>query len=235
MDLIIFLPLFVLFSLLFILLATIEEEKILLNENFINNLTTNVLIIFKVIPTMIVTIFVFLNPFDDSIISLTFTLAFFFCFMADIGIEKNFLIGMILFLLAQLLFIVSFLLLALTLDFVLENAIIVLILFLLVLIYDYLLLRYLSASEKGLGDFKVPVLVYSLVISIMFVSTVFIFLSSSLTVSLSIVFGALLFVGSDSIIAVREFHHKFKWSELVIMSTYYGALLFLSSAVIIFS
>jgi uncharacterized membrane protein YhhN len=233
MDRLIFIPLFVFFSLLFILLATIEEEKVLLNENIINKLSTNVLIIFKVIPTLLVALFVFLNPFDDSIVSIIFPLAFFLCFLADISIEKNFLAGMILFLLAQLSLIVSFLILASTFDIVLENSAITLIIFLIVLVYDFFLLRYLSSSEKGLGEFKVPVLVYSVVISIMFVSTIYLFLSSSMIDILLIAYGALLFVISDSFIAIREFHHKFKWSELIIMSTYYGALLFLSGTVLI--
>jgi uncharacterized membrane protein YhhN len=140
---------------------------------------------------------------------------------------------MVLFLLAQLSLTVSFLLLVSKTDVVLENVAITLIIFLLVLVYDFLLLRYLSSSEEGLGEFKVPVLVYSVVISIMFVSTIYLFLSSALIDTMIIAYGALLFVISDSIIAVREFHHKFKWSELIIMSTYYGALLFLSGTVII--
>ncbi|MHA1992033.1 MAG: lysoplasmalogenase [Candidatus Hodarchaeales archaeon] len=234
MDRLIFIPLFLFFSLLFVLLSTIEEEKVILSENLINKLSTNVLIIFKVIPTLLVTLFVFLNPLDDSLVSIIFPLAFFLCFLADIGLEKNFLVGMILFLLAQLSLIVSFLTLAFTFDVVIENVVIALILFLLVLVYDFFLLRYLSSSEKGLGEFKVPVLVYSVVISIMFVSTIYLFLSSSVIDSLLISFGALFFVISDSFIAFREFHHKFKWSELIVMSTYYGALLFLSGTVLIF-
>ena len=227
MDFLLFSLLFIPFSAFFVLLATIKEQKILLSEGVINKLSENLLIIFKIIPTLLVTIFVFLNPFDDTIVSVIFGLAFLLCFFADIGIEKNFLIGMVLFLFAQIFFVLSFSSLAF-LHLNDEQLIILVLPLILLIIYDFFLLKYLSSSVKGLGEFKIPVIIYSIALSLMVLSTIFLYLTGDTSELILVVFGAILFVISDSFIAVREFHHKFKYSELIIMSTYYGALYFLS-------
>ncbi|OLS26643.1 MAG: hypothetical protein HeimC3_07450 [Candidatus Heimdallarchaeota archaeon LC_3] len=230
MDFLLFSSFFIPFSFLFAFLATVKEQKILLSENYINKLSENILIIFKIIPTLLVTIFVFLNPVDDTIFSIIFGVAFLLCFFADIGVEKNFLIGMVLFLLAQVFFIISFVNWAFN-NVTGEQYIILGVVFVLLLIYDFTLLKYLSSSEKGLGEFKIPVIIYSIALSLMLLSTVFLYISVTAVELIIVIFGALLFVTSDSFIAVREFHHKFKYSELIIMPTYYGALFFLSLVV----
>jgi len=107
--------------------------------------------------------------------------------------------------------------------------------FVLMVIYAYILHRYLQSSKKGLGWFQVPVPFYSLSISIMLCTSVLLWLLSGVLSGVIVVIGAFLFVVSDSLIAVKEFHHRFSKAELKIVGTYYSAILLFPLNVLVFT
>jgi uncharacterized membrane protein YhhN len=145
----------------------------------------------------------------------------------DIGMEKGLIPGLPLFLVGQVFFIVAFLGQSLTIGVNGESILITAIVTLVMIIYVLFILRYLESSEKGLGKFRIPVIIYCAFLSGMFLSTILLWMNTSMTFAL-VAIGGVLFVISDSIIAVREFHHPIKNSVLKIMSTYHAAIFLLS-------
>ncbi|MHA1236884.1 MAG: lysoplasmalogenase family protein, partial [Candidatus Hodarchaeales archaeon] len=67
----------------------------------------------------------------------------------------------------------------------------------------------------------------------MFLSTFLLWMSSGVMELGIVVLGGLLFVISDSFIAIREFHHQINYSTLKVMTTYYSAIFLLSLASLI--
>lgn len=71
-----------------------------------------------------------------------------------------------------------------------------------------------------LGSLKIPVSVYGIVISFMFMLAMHLTHMQNKKAGLWILIGALLFVLSDSTLAVNRFYQPFDMAGLVIMSTY---------------
>ncbi|HEV7780231.1 MAG TPA: lysoplasmalogenase [Chitinophagaceae bacterium] len=78
-----------------------------------------------------------------------------------------------------------------------------------------------------LGDMKVPVLIYGLVISTMFLLAMHMLFIKNKAAGKWMMAGALLFVISDSILAVNKFYHPFETAGILIMVTYGLAQLFI--------
>ena len=73
---------------------------------------------------------------------------------------------------------------------------------------------------KDLSDLRIPVIIYALVILTMVTAAVNRIEKVNKTSFILVLAGAILFVISDSCIAIDKFSHPFKFSGLVIMSTY---------------
>lgn len=98
-----------------------------------------------------------------------------------------------------------------------------------VAIYYFFIMGFLLPHT---GSMKIPVIVYGLVISFMlFVAALLYDLADNKTARFLLT-GALLFVVSDSILAVNKFHHPVKQAGWVIMITYLAAQLFIVQGVI---
>ena len=78
----------------------------------------------------------------------------------------------------------------------------------------------------GLGALKIPVIVYALVLASMFIASLYASSISSTWQSL-IIIGALLFVVSDSILALNKFLNPFPTASFLVMLTYGLAQLFI--------
>jgi uncharacterized membrane protein YhhN len=78
-----------------------------------------------------------------------------------------------------------------------------------------------------LGGMKLPVLVYAAVISLMLISVIYAFIHFKSRFAMLSVAGALLFVASDSLLAVNKFYAPFPESGWAIMLTYGLAQLFI--------
>lgn len=78
----------------------------------------------------------------------------------------------------------------------------------------------LAALFPRLGAMTVPVFVYGLVICLMLVSALFAFRGFSKGFEQLSILGAVLFVASDSILAINKFHTPFPEAGFLIMLTY---------------
>ncbi|MHA1214226.1 MAG: lysoplasmalogenase family protein [Candidatus Hodarchaeales archaeon] len=229
----IYFPVLVIFGVFWIVLKGIREGEFKIFEEQAKLLPDTLVTGLKAMPALLVTLFVVANPLDNVVFHFLLIGAFVFCLLGDIGMEKGLLTGLPLFLVAQLLFILSFTSSVLVFGLV-TNAFFLTILTLIgTAVYVYVLLYYLDSSEKGLGSFKKPVIVYACCLGLMFTSSVFLWLTVSKVELLVVVLGALLFVLSDSMIAVREFHHRFSMAYTLVMSTYYSAIFLLSLVVLV--
>lgn len=71
-----------------------------------------------------------------------------------------------------------------------------------------------------LGDLKIPVTVYALVLMIMVITALLRFGRTSLKSFWMVVAGAAFFMTSDSLLAINKFYAPLAWSGILIMSTY---------------
>lgn len=86
-----------------------------------------------------------------------------------------------------------------------------------VAIYYFLIINFLLPH---LGGLKYPVIVYGLVISFMLLVAMHLYdLKDNLTARYLLT-GAILFVASDSVLAINKFHHPYPWGGWAIMITY---------------
>lgn len=98
-------------------------------------------------------------------------------------------------------------------------------LLLLVVVYYATLIWLLSPY---LGDKKIPVRIYGIVISFMFMLAMHMLFIKNKTAGKWMMFGALLFVISDSLLAINKFYSSFEGAGILIMLTYGLAQLFIA-------
>ncbi len=135
-----------------------------------------------------------------------------------------FLLGLSAFLIAHIFYIV-FLHLIRVKENVRGNAWLLLI----VVVYYVALIMLLSPY---LDDMKLPVRVYGIVISFMFLLAMHMFFIKNKIAGWWMMTGALLFVISDSVLAINKFYQSFEIAGILIMLTYGLAQLFIVEGVI---
>ena len=81
------------------------------------------------------------------------------------------------------------------------------------------------------GDLRLPVVIYALVLLVMGWQAAELWWSLRDTAALLALLGAVLFVASDSILALNKFRAPIPHRDVLIMSTYYGALLLIAWSV----
>jgi uncharacterized membrane protein YhhN len=174
---------------------------------------------------------VLIGYFDSQLLSITKGLskwilgALFFSLAGDALLmfeEKNsifFLLGLSSFLLAHIFYIVFFHHVRVR-EKVKGNPWLLLV----VVIYYAALIMLLSPY---LADMKIPVLVYGIVISFMFMLAMHMLFIENKQAGQWMMIGALLFVMSDSILAINKFYQSFEVAGILIMLTYGLAQLFI--------
>ena len=151
--------------------------------------------------------------------------ALFFSWAGDVLLlfQQNhslfFLLGLSAFLIAHIFYIVFF-----NRVRVKENVRGNVLLLLIVVVYYGSLITLLYSH---LGGMKLPVLVYGIVISCMFMLAMHMLYIKNKIAGKWMMTGALLFVMSDSLLAVNKFYHPFEPAAVVIMLTYGLAQLFI--------
>lgn len=95
---------------------------------------------------------------------------------------------------------------------------------LVVAVYYSVLIAFLS---PWLGDMRLPVRVYGMVISFMLLLALHLLFLANRQAGLYIAIGAILFVLSDSLLAINKFYQPFEAADFLIMLTYGLAQLFL--------
>ena len=93
-----------------------------------------------------------------------------------------------------------------------------------VVIYYAALVTLLTPS---LADMKIPVLIYGIVISFMFMLAMHMLFIKNKSAGKWMMIGALLFVISDSLLAINKFYQSFEGAGILIMLTYGLAQLFI--------
>lgn len=152
-------------------------------------------------------------------------LALFFSWMGDILLmfQQNdklfFLLGLSAFLIAHIFYIIFFHVVRVV-ERVKGNM-----LFLAVVVVYYTLL--ITILSPYLGDMKLPVRVYGIVISIMLMLALHMLLIKNKSAGQWMARGAQLFVISDSVLAINKFYHPFEAAGAITMLTYGLAQLFI--------
>ena len=216
------------------LIKAVRENEITFQKERLSKFHTPLYIVIKFLPALSVVIVVLLFRPTLSLFYILLAVAFIFCFLGDIGMETKFLAGVGLFLIAQILFISSFVWqsIQLGISFLPIAAFITaLITWVLVIIF---VLHYIESGEGTLGKMKVPLIIYALMVSLTFCSALMLWIASGTFLGFIPVFGAFFFVISDFTIGIKQFHHHFNKAEVFIFITYYLAIFLLSLSVVVY-
>ncbi|TXT56004.1 MAG: conserved membrane protein of unknown function [Candidatus Thorarchaeota archaeon] len=223
MDLLLYALLFWIFAVLSTTIKSITEESTLWRT------------IIKIIPAILAAIFVFLNRPSIELFYLLLIVALVFCAMGDAGMEINILLGLGLFLFAHIFYSVDFILHGIGHGLNILALISLIFTLGLMMMYIFFYHRYLTKSkDPAPPEMLKAVNVYAFVISLTLASSFFLWVSSNLYLGFVPFLGAISFVISDSLIGIREFHHKFRFAEPIILTSYYLAIFLLSMAVLIY-
>jgi uncharacterized membrane protein YhhN len=184
---------------------------------FENNSSEHVQFILKalIIPWLIVILLINLKPFENRIHTLVL-LGLILSWAGDMVLQFTFVPGLILFLLAHLMYLAAFFMTP-GKSTIFTKRISLLIP---VLLYGAGLCWYLYGD---LGDMRLPVIVYAAVILLMLTGALNRFEKVNSRSYRLVLAGAILFVLSDSAIAINRFSWDFNYSGFVIMSTYIAA------------
>jgi len=145
-------------------------------------------------------------------------IALFFSWAGDILLifqHKNelfFLLGLSAFLSAHIFYIIFFN--AIRVNENIKNS---WVLFLIVVVYYAVLIFILFPH---LGKMRLPVMVYGIVISLMFMLAMHMLFSKNKIAGKWMMIGALLFVLSDSMLAINKFYNSFEIAGILVMTTY---------------
>jgi uncharacterized membrane protein YhhN len=153
-------------------------------------------------------------------------LALVFSWLGDIllmfegGNSTFFLLGLSAFFIAQVFYIVFFHNIRMR-EYIRGNAL----LLLLVIVYYFILI---SVISPRLGNLKLPVRIYGVVLSFMVMLAMHTMFSKNKTAGRWMMIGAILFVASDSLLAFNKFYSPFDYAGVIIMLTYGVAQLFIT-------
>lgn len=90
----------------------------------------------------------------------------------------------------------------------------------------------LSLLYPSLGDLKIPVTVYAVTISTMLLMAIKGYFNWSKPYNQTVLLGALVFVSSDSILAINKFHSELPKSGFLIMITYIVAQFLITKGIL---
>lgn len=190
----------------------------------------NVLTLLKAIPLVLAILFAYFLRSERSVLYLGIIIGLLFCLLGDYFIDRTFIEGMLMFAIAHVFFIISFLYgidVHLT-SFTLQDFGLMGFITLLIVIYDFFFLKYLRMLNIP-DKYVTPITGYTILISLMLASSIWLAYTAAIAEVVILPIGALLFVSSDSLIAIREFSGKeIDYSVLKVMGTYYMAIFCIS-------
>ena len=204
---------------IFIIILAAELTGIQLNNEIIQ-------FIFKPLLMIVVGGYFFLQTGKiNDVLKRFIVAALFFSWLGDILLmfqakkEIFFLLGLSAFLLAHVSYIIFFHGVRVR-DNIKSNILLLLI----VVIYYAILITILSPH---LGDMKLPVRIYGIVISFMFMLAMHMLFMKNKIAGRWMMTGALLFVISDSVLAINKFYQPLETAGIIIMLSYALAQLFI--------
>ncbi len=189
----------------------------------------------KIVPALIAIIYVVLTRPTPVLFYVLLSVALVFCMLGDIGMEKDIVAGIGMFLIGHIFFTVNFLWQASNVGLVTTNLIVPIVCMGGLSVFVFLFIKYLRSSGPEVPDFILKAgTLYFLMISATFSASLFLWLTTGNIWGLIPVIGALFFLISDSLIAINAFHHKISRAQLFIMPTYYLAIFLLSLGVFVY-
>jgi uncharacterized membrane protein YhhN len=145
-----------------------------------------------------------------------FVLGLFFSFLGDLLLlgtgEVYFIFGLLFFLIAHVFYIIMVLRLISARkpkDFIMAGVPFLL-----------LFLVLMNVLFAGLGSMKIPVIIYAMTISFFGIVSLLLYLQSKTKISLLLLVGVLIFISSDTILALNLFYKTQLFYPLLIMMTY---------------
>ena len=221
MDLILFSGIFWLAAILFIALEITKKTG--------SPLTT----LIKAIPAIMAILFVLLPLPSSSLFYPLLIIAFIFCGLGDIAMEYDILPGLGMFLFGHIVFIVNFIMHS-TLGADIMPLVVFAVSIIIVLVYIIMYHRYLMTAEEPTKLIR-AVDVYAFAISMTLCTSILLWISTGNPFGFVPVIGILFFILSDSLIGIREFHHRFSYDEPITMITYYLAIFLLALSAIFYA
>jgi hypothetical protein len=215
-------------------IKSVRENEITFQKERLSKIPTPVFMVIKFLPALTGAVTILLFRPTASVFYILLAMAFIFCLLGDMGMEIKILVGGVLFLIAQILFIVNFSWQTTLLGFSFLPIAAFITAFLgwvLLIIFNT---NYIESAENGFGKMKIPIFVYSITVSLSFCSALMLWLASGVLLGFIPVLGAFFFVISDLSLFIKEFHHHFNKAELFIIPTYYLALFLLSLNVVVY-
>jgi alkenylglycerophosphocholine/alkenylglycerophosphoethanolamine hydrolase len=196
---------------------------------------TGLIKLIKPIPALAGVVFIILTQPSASLFYPLLAVALVLCALGDIGMEINILPGLGLFLFSHIFYTVNFVWQSTLLGLQAIPLVIFAVCLAVMFVYIFLYQRYLKTTTKDVEPALLKAVnVYALMISLTLSTSFLLWLSSGTTLGFIPVVGAILFVFSDSIIGIREFHHDIKNAEAIILSTYYLAIFLLSLGAVVY-
>ncbi len=189
----------------------------------------------KIVPALIAIIYVVLARPTSALFYVLLSVALVFCMLGDIGMEKDIVAGIGMFLIGHIFFTMNFLWQAINVGLVITNLVVPIICMGALSVYVILFIRYLRSSGPEVPDFILKAgTLYFLMISATLSTSILLWLTTGNIWGLIPVIGALFFMISDSLIAINEFHHKISHADLFTMPTYYLSIFLLSLGVFVY-
>lgn len=217
---------------IFAVIASYLKDKYSANPQGVVSLTTAI----KVVPALIAVLYVVLNRPTSAMFYILLSVALVFCMLGDIGMEKDLIPGIGMFLIGHIIFTVNFLWQAINVGLVITNALAAIVCMGGLSVFVFLFIRYLRSSGPEVPDFILKAgSLYFLLVSATISTSLLLWLTTGNIWGLIPVVGALFFIISDSLIAINAFHHEIAHHELYILPTYYLAIFLLSLVVIMYS
>lgn len=218
------------YGVLFWVLATISIillDRASFGEKKLVSLTTAI----KVLPALSAVIFVLLfRPL--TLFTILLTVALVFCMFGDIGMEAEIVPGIGMFLIGHIFYTVNFLWQASIVGLATGPLTVSIVCMGLMVVYVFMMIRWLQSSGPEVPPFILRAgTLYFLLISATLSTSLLLWLVSGTLLGYLPVLGALIFIVSDSLTGIKEFHHKISHHELYIMPTYYLAIFLLSLSV----
>ena len=216
---------------IFAVVSSILKDKYAENPQGVVSSVTAI----KIIPALIAIIYVVLITPSSALFYVLLAIALVFCMLGDIGMEKDIVAGIALFLIGHIFFTVNFLWQTINVGLVMANLVVPIICMVGLSVYVFLFIRYLQSSGPEVPDFVLKAgTLYFLICSATVSTSLLLWLTTGNIWGLIPVIGALLFIISDSIIAINAFHHKISHAQLFIMPTYYLTIFLLSLGVFVY-
>ena len=219
------------FWVLAVISIILQDRKAESGVTKVASLTTVV----KFIPTLSAVVFVLLFR-PPTLFTILLAAALVFCTVGDIGMEVDLVPGIGMFLIAHILYTINFLWQSIVAGITTIPLVLAAGCFALGVVYVFMFIRYLRSSGPEIPPFILKAgSLYFVILAATLSTSILLWQTTGAILGYIPVLGAIIFIVSDSFIAINEFHHKLSHHEFYIMPTYYLAIYLLSLGVFVFA